>query len=539
MSSGAEEQRVSGQGLRAEASACLLPTVNPAVAAVGKETIDSGETETSTSLVRYDRGLKTRAVCVAILLLSWLVSVGIIAWGIYIWIWWNSAALPNGSLPYLESLTEQTAVYLSLAVSIAVTVLNESLGHIHAASLKWSLQRDSRLVYNTNLRLMSSSRTSKANRWYSNTVVLICTILTYSSSSMMFLTPASNYGGASAAEISFPASVTAIPIAILGLGFGVLGQAVFATWGLLSSQIPTWSTNPITTVQACEETGSLQRVRGRCMLDVTEKSSLSNPQQPKSSQPSMLSSNRASKLVLVLLWALVPLSTMWGAVVLWAITSDRFADATIAGSNLSLVPSTSAWSGNSPMLMLNWSGVTRSKSISSLISFALISTIQSILTLALHCAELLVNLSRDEVAWRAATSRKGSQSSTNSIIAACTSWQTAILFLVKALSHWVFGLGVKVQISNSNGMLFFLFRPVQIFYLTFVIFLFAILATYMSMRRPKGPQPAAYGHLQTLADLIDEWSLTLYWGHKTTGDVCHAGTSPKPLETVRMHCSYS
>ncbi|KAG2053457.1 hypothetical protein BDR06DRAFT_972255 [Suillus hirtellus] len=32
-----------------------------------------------------------------------------------------------------------------------------------------------------------------------------------------------------------------------------------------------------------------------------------------------------------------------------------------------------------------------------------------------------------------------------------------------------------------------------------------------------GPQPAAYGHLQMLANLMDEWSPVMWWGHKEDG----------------------
>ncbi|KAJ8581878.1 hypothetical protein M405DRAFT_923313, partial [Rhizopogon salebrosus TDB-379] len=42
--------------------------------------------------------------------------------------------------------------------------------------------------------------------------------------------------------------------------------------------------------------------------------------------------------------------------------------------------------------------------------------------------------------------------------------------------------------------------------------------------RRDGPQPAAYGHLQTLANLVDEWSPVMWWGHKEDGvPYCHAG----------------
>jgi hypothetical protein len=71
---------------------------------------------------------------------------------------------------------------------------------------------------------------------------------------------------------------------------------------------------------------------------------------------------------------------------------------------------------------------------------------------------------------------------------------------------------------------FHAFSLYQIIYLTLALFIFALISTYIARRRPRGPQPAAYGHLQTLANLVDEWSSAMWWGHKSDDKViCHAG----------------
>ncbi|KAJ8594486.1 hypothetical protein M405DRAFT_808898, partial [Rhizopogon salebrosus TDB-379] len=57
------------------------------------------------------------------------------------------------------------------------------------------------------------------------------------------------------------------------------------------------------------------------------------------------------------------------------------------------------------------------------------------------------------------------------------------------------------------------------------LFIFACFCTVVALSRPRGPQPAAYGHLQTLANLVDEWSPVMWWGHKEDEiPYCHAGT---------------
>lgn len=46
----------------------------------------------------------------------------------------------------------------------------------------------------------------------------------------------------------------------------------------------------------------------------------------------------------------------------------------------------------------------------------------------------------------------------------------------------------------------------------------------MANYHPRGPQPVAFGHVQTLADLVDVWTPTMWWGHKDNmKPVCHAG----------------
>src|SRR5258708_39056469 len=65
---------------------------------------------------------------------------------------------------------------------------------------------------------------------------------------------------------------------------------------------------------------------------------------------------------------------------------------------------------------------------------------------------------------------------------------------------------------------------VQIWNLCIALSIFACFFTLVTLRRPRGPQPAAYGHLQTLANLVDEWSPVMWWGHKEDGvPYCHAG----------------
>ena len=94
----------------------------------------------------------------------------------------------------------------------------------------------------------------------------------------------------------------------------------------------------------------------------------------------------------------------------------------------------------------------------------LIAAIQAFLTLGLHCAELIVNTTRDEQVWRGAAKfrqAQGGRSASqgpgasldfNSIKAACASWQSITLFIVKPITHWLLKRGssgcVRAMVSS-------------------------------------------------------------------------------------------
>jgi len=101
--------------------------------------------------------------------------------------------------------------------------------------------------------------------------------------------------------------------------------------------------------------------------------------------------------------------------------------------------------------------------------------------------------------------------------------------------------------------------PVQILNFSLALGVFTVILTLLALWRPRGPQPATYGHIQTLANLIDEWPAEgqkqIYWGHKglyepgcdedmsSDWDVgekwCHTGTSSEPLGTVKINALYA
>jgi hypothetical protein len=184
----------------------------------------------------------------------------------------------------------------------------------------------------------------------------------------------------------------------------------------------------------------------------------------------------------------------------------------------------------------------------TVIQILLVAAMQSIVTLAMLTAELLVNLQRDEKFWRRATSAEGCRlAGYNSFLEVVKSPFALFLFGAKAFIHWYFGQAIiptydAIQCPKdvywATGKPYIRFELAQLVYLTILLFAFASTFTWISCRRPVGPQPATYGHLQSLADLIDEWHSTLYWGHKVDGEICRAGTSNSPLRELKKESLY-
>ncbi|RFN44921.1 hypothetical protein FIE12Z_10816 [Fusarium flagelliforme] len=207
-----------------------------------------------------------------------------------------------------------------------------------------------------------------------------------------------------------------------------------------------------------------------------------------------------------------------------------------------------------------------------------ITAIQAIQSFALHCTELLVNISRDENHWRNAydgigTNKrcpKGSLLASDSLKNAIRSWEYITLSIFKSLLHWSVGQAVQPTMSGEftgsvewfgpssfetsvegettlEGIIFYMTYTRLMLYAALAILL-ASFATFLALRKRSGPQPATMGHLQTIADLVDDWTLNekgrIFWGDKGTdleAEIRHAGTSPDPdaLDKISLDAIYA
>ncbi|KAK3174149.1 hypothetical protein OEA41_001393 [Lepraria neglecta] len=248
-------------------------------------------------------------------------------------------------------------------------------------------------------------------------------------------------------------------VALLVLGIGLLVQALLAQACIMikSKQILTWSSNVLTVTLACLHSPEELRHRdGRCMIPAAEASNhVDGPRRPSVHQPSLRETDASARHVIRFVWLLVPAAALWAVVLAAAWTNGlRFAFRSEA------------------------SYITKDNISSHGYGLLIVGVCQTFITMGLHCVEILVNRSRDEVLWRQAASRKRKSR---------TPPQQKSSGAPKSYS--------SIAAAMTNVV------------------------------------PAAWGHLQTLADLIDDWGdgqvEKLYWGDKgqNSDGTRHAGTS--------------
>lgn len=114
--------------------------------------------------------------------------------------------------------------------------------------------------------------------------------------------------------------------------------------------------------------------------------------------------------------------------------------------------------------------------------------------------------------------------------AALMSWKYNMLLIFKFLLHWLLGQSVQPSFDYGGGRsnVWFAMNYAHLFVYVICTTIFASAITFLTFMKPKGPQPATYGHIQTIADVIGDWTLEkngrFWWGDKGCREaVRHAG----------------
>ncbi|KAG2345116.1 hypothetical protein BDR05DRAFT_998712 [Suillus weaverae] len=423
---------------------------------------------------------------------------------------------------------------LALILNLIITLCTEPIGFVHGISLRSALASESRLHFNTNLRLLTAAR-----GWYNpngallNGIMAILLIISYTSSSVVLCY---NFSLASdGSDIAVSIAIAGLPL--LSLGVALLLQVMIALSGMWAVKILTWSSSPFDLTAALVHHAQLTPVTFRCMRCVSDRDVDGGPAKPSETQPSAWQAHPSIQRIVISLWGLVAACAGWAALIMYI--WDKHASARMTTN-----PALPMWSffpnGNPSAIAYTIPGLNVQGWI---LIFVNLAVVQAPLTLGLHYSELIANVIRDERQWRCATRRKGLQVATNPLKSIFTHPVSLVLFLAKPFLHWMFGLsffvddlaGDEIVESFSVGI-----YTAQIWNLCIALAIFACFFTLVALRRPRGPQPATYGHIQTLANLVDEWSPVMWWGHKQDQiPYCHAGTSDHLLPDVKMDCVYA
>ncbi|KDQ54543.1 hypothetical protein JAAARDRAFT_60526 [Jaapia argillacea MUCL 33604] len=406
-----------------------------------------------------------------------------------------------------------------LGLNIVVAIITEASGYVHSVSLTWALCDSRTLEFNANLRLFQPAGSIVSlNGYIFNAIFAISLVVSYVSSSFVFVAIPTN-------RYSPGVIISYLPLMVLGIA--ILLQSVLAVFAVAIRNVYTWSSSPLDIAMAAASTGSLTGTPRRCMRSVIDcQNDDTTPIPPSTKQPSPWNCHQDVHLVVYFVWGLIVVGAAWGVF--------AYNRASFKGS-WSFLPSS-----NSPLVYL--SGYSPGLGLEPSLfwmALAVVTAAQAVLTLGLHCCELLVVLTRDEKTWRRASESEEGTKPRNPVLVILTSWQSMTLLIAKPIIHWLFGNAVSLLPIVLGGLVV---RPYQVFNFTASLIPLALFITVVAIWGQSGSQPCAYGHIPTLLDLVDEWSPQMYWGDKGAPDggaVRHAGTSTVRLGPVWNGCLYA
>ncbi|KAI0343195.1 hypothetical protein BDW22DRAFT_1356794 [Trametopsis cervina] len=497
----------------------------------------------------------------------------------------NLNTIATEAIGFVHSVTQRSVL---ATATVARNPLRPPKGPIERSALK----------FNSNLRLFTVPHgpgigSFHPNGTFFNLVMALLLILSYAAISLSLLDFSATqcpHGapGSDCADQEEWDSICVFAIPIIVLGVSIVLKTAIAIAGIRCTRVLTWSSSPLNNTAAVLIDGQVVRIPGRCMYNVLDTTSPGSralsqteetlPKRPSSIQPSAWQAHRSIRRIVVSLWVLVVICGVWGGVVVAAWHSD-----TQSTSNFN-TPGLESWSlipgnrSNAVTFGPSFQGPGNIPATSWIICFLVLIVVQGALTIALHCCELIVNVLRDEDTWRKSITKEGTKpvSFLKSLVAF---WPNVALQLAKPflrerpfakfisgaplicihMSDWMFGFclslkgtiayfGDNASSGGTQSSLQVIMRSVQAWYLMIAFALFSAGITLLATRQPRGPLPAAYGHIQTLANLIDAWApdMTMWWGDKHAGRyekdrqvIRHAGTGQTSLPPVDLSSLYA
>lgn len=282
---------------------------------------------------------------------------------------------------------------LSLLLNIIVTFATECIGFVHSVALRAALADESRLTFTTNLRLLTAARNNFRNGTVLNTLMALLLIASYASSSMIFPRNTLDQNGAYTAQ----PSLAVWPAPLIILGFTLLIQATIAVGGVIGTNVRTWSACQfdLSAAAILDHRSPITYRPGRCMMSVRERYDSNTACAPSHKQPSPWHSHRRVRKVVWLVWVFAPAYVLWGALIIQLTRPERY-----KGLSWTFLPNETTYSYVF-FPSVNFSGGA------FVLTFLMVMITQSPLTLALHGAEIITNIVRDEKTWRRASGHSG------------------------------------------------------------------------------------------------------------------------------------
>ncbi|KAI5119843.1 hypothetical protein M0805_008409 [Coniferiporia weirii] len=400
-----------------------------------------------------------------------------------------------------------------------------SIGSAHGTALRWKLAfeedkltRKTRLEFNANIRFLQSSyNTWSSNGLVANVVMALCLTVSYASSSMVLL---------NVKQGEYHNTIVS-SVALITLGTVILLQIVIATWAVKTTSIPTWSQSPFDTTAILINKGLLRREPGKCMCSLYDRYQ-DGPMYPKQRQMSIWDSHPQFRTIMLYIWILFGSGYYWFFIT-WAMIQSGTQGAH-PGTSLALIPNE-----NTASMDITWNGEAPTAGV--LWGFGILAGFQGgILTTATICTQAIAALVRDERLWREAATEKGTDPSPSPFKSLLLSKHILVIETVDPVLHWMFGLAINMDAKSGLQIC-----PVQILYVTLAGTAYVTEMTIAGRRKMNRIQPLTYGHLQTLANLVDEWHEKMFWGHKSVDPhtkIGHAGTSNAPLKDVDCDIEY-
>jgi hypothetical protein len=374
----------------------------------------------------YDRSLMSRRYALFGVACSTIFSCSCIVAGIVTLANHGVFGVTNVINLYMDTLqlsAPPQEEILALALNLIVTLCTEAIGVVHGISLRSALASESRLHFNTNLRLLTAAR-----GWYNpngallNGILAVLLIISYSSVSFIVCI---NLYCDSNVICSSSVAIAGLPLLILGVA--LLLQVMIALLGMRAVKILTWSSSSFDLAAALVHHTQLTAAF-RCMRCVSDLDMYGGPAKPSEIQPSAWLAHPSIRKVVISLWVIVAACAGWATLVMYISDKNAYSqNDSVYGSGIPLTLQT--WSFFPTYLKSQY--IEYGSTGIMLFSWVNMAAIQGPLTLGLHCSELIANVIRDERQWRCATGKKGLTTATNPVKTIVAHPICLVLFVAK------------------------------------------------------------------------------------------------------------